>query len=449
MNLFGISITRAKALQQPPSNSGGWRTVFESFPGAWQQNVEVTRAEVLTHSTVYACMTLIAGDIAKLALRLVARDDKGIWQETESPAFSPVLRKPNAYQTRIQFMQSWVFSLLGHGNTYVLKERDNRNVIVALYVLDPTMVVPLVSDSGDVYYCLKRDNLAGVDADEVIVPARDIIHDRINALHHPLVGVSAISAGALAASQGLRIQGNSSTFFANGARPSGILSAPGNISDETARRLKEHWETNHGGNNVGRIAVLGDGLKYEPMMMTAADSQLIEQLKWSAETICSVFHVPAYMVGIGPDPTHGNVEARSIQYYSQCLQILIEGIELSLDEGLELPKPYGTEFDLSGLLRMDTATQIKVLADAKNLMTLDERRARLDLPGITGGGTVYMQEQDHSIEAIAARDAMLIDQSKAPPALPPVEPPPALPPPDETERAVAAIRMKFAGAIHA
>jgi phage portal protein BeeE len=50
---------------------------------------------------------------------------KGIWTETDSPAFSPVLRKPNRYQNRIQFWESWILSKLTRGNAYVLKERDN------------------------------------------------------------------------------------------------------------------------------------------------------------------------------------------------------------------------------------------------------------------------------------------------------------------------------------
>ena len=57
--------------------------------------------------------------------------------ETESSAFSPVLRRPNRYQNRIQFIAQWVTTKLVHGNTYVLKERDQRGIVTALYILDP------------------------------------------------------------------------------------------------------------------------------------------------------------------------------------------------------------------------------------------------------------------------------------------------------------------------
>ena len=94
-------------------------------------------------------------------------------------------------------------------------------------------------------------------------------------------------------SQGQTIQSSSSKFFANGSHPGGVLTAPGKISPETADRLKSYWETNFSGVNAGRVAILGDGLKYEGMTVNAVDSQLIDQLKWTADTVCSCYHVPA------------------------------------------------------------------------------------------------------------------------------------------------------------
>src|SRR6516164_4385692 len=95
--------SRTKATTPPtfaenvPSNSGGWWRVFESYTGAWQQNVVLDRETVLSYFAVYACMTLIAGDVAKLRVKLVKQDSDGIWTEITNPAYSPVLRKPNSY----------------------------------------------------------------------------------------------------------------------------------------------------------------------------------------------------------------------------------------------------------------------------------------------------------------------------------------------------------------
>ena len=205
------------------------------------------------------------------------------------PAFSPVLRKPNKYQTHIQYKEWYCMSKLLRGNVYVLKQRDERGVVVAEYVLDPNRVKPLVTEDGLVYYQIGADNLTN-DLIEIerVVPASEIIHDRINCLYHPLVGVSPLFACGLAAMQGLAIENNSARFFGNQSRPSGILTAPGHIKKATAERLKENWELNYSGDNYGKVAILGDDLKYQPLSVSAADAQMVEQLKMSAEIVCLV-----------------------------------------------------------------------------------------------------------------------------------------------------------------
>lgn len=405
MNLFGFQITKA-AVQPVSENRGGWYPLIrEAWAGAWQRNVTVDQQAVLAFHAVFSCMTLIASDIAKLRVKLVAQDRDGIWSETSNPAYSPVLRKPNGYQTRIQFWENWVLSKLARGNTYVLKGRDNRNVVTALYVLDPNRVKPMVTPDGAVYYELKADNMAGLEEDTLLVPASEIIHDRFNCLFHPLVGVSPIYACGLAATQGLSIQNNSANFFGNASKPGGLLIAPGRIDPENATRLKDYWDTNFTGENAGKIAVLGDGLKYEGMAVNPDDAQLIEQLKWTAEVVCSTFHVPPYKIGVGALPSYNNVQALNVEYYSQCLQALIEAIEVCLDEGLATGEKLGTEFDIDNLLRMDGVTQMEVLTKGAGILKVDEMRAKLDKKPVEGGDTVYLQQQNYSLSALAKRDA--------------------------------------------
>jgi HK97 family phage portal protein len=425
MQLFGFTISRGaekKALSPVAEGRGGWWPVIrEYFPGAWQQNAPpISPDSVLANHAVFACQTLIASDISKLRVKLVAQDSDGIWSEVKNPAYSPVLRKPNGYQNRIQFFENWVLSKLQRGNTYVLKRRDGRGVVVGLYVLSPDLVTPLVSDSGEVFYELRADNLSGV-GEQIVVPAREIIHDRFNCFFHPLVGLSPIFANGLAATQGIAIQNASTKLFQNGARPGGILTAPEAISDETAVRLKEYWDANFSGSNAGKVAVLGDGLKYEAMSMKSTDAQLIEQLKWTAEVICSTYHVPPYKIGVGDLPSYNNVQALNTEYYSQCLQVLIEAIELCLDEGLATGETLGTEFDIDNLLRMDSVTQMQVLKEGAGILKIDEMRAKLDKKPTAGGDAVYLQQQNYSLAALAKRDAQEDPFGTAAPAPAPVE----------------------------
>jgi phage portal protein BeeE len=194
--------------------------------------------------------------------------------------------------------------------------------------------------------------------------------------------------------------------------------------------------------------VLGNGLKFETIAFNAADSQLIERLKWTDEKICGIFKVPAFMVGVGAEPLNNNVEALAQGYYSRCLQKLLEDAETCLDDGLGIGRgvkkdgvTYGVEFDLAGLLRMDTATQVKTLADAVKgaLLKPNEARAELNREPTEGGDEVYLQQQNYSLPALAKRDAQDDPFGTAAPAAAPAAPPEPEPAAanDDEERAAA------------
>ncbi|MEO8682668.1 MAG: phage portal protein, partial [Vicinamibacterales bacterium] len=244
MEIFGLSVERSKPIVLDVKatgtdlvttfpadfpgigrNDGWWATIRESFTGAWQRNITVSAEDALAHPTFWSCVTLIAGDIAKGSFSLMQEDKNGIRIPVENAAFSPVLRKPNHYQNRIQFYTYWLLSKLCRGNTYALKERDARNVVTALYLLDPSRVKPLVGPSGDVYYAISEDLLSGVGPETIVVPASEIIHDLMNPLYHPLCGLSPVYASGHAAMQALQIMRNSSRLTRMGFAPGGIVTA--------------------------------------------------------------------------------------------------------------------------------------------------------------------------------------------------------------------------------
>lgn len=424
---------QSKALVPP---RGAWTTaifgsVLESFSGAWQRSIiKDSSTEILSYAAVYACVSLISKDIGKLRLRLMQRKPGNWWDEITDPK-SPIFLYPNRYQTLNQFFEQWLVSKLVYGNTYVLKQRDAQRRVEALYILDPRGVVPLVADDGSVFYQCAMDHLVGLDRLEPAIPAEEIIHDRNTPLWHPLVGVGPLYASAAAASQGNRIQTNSSVFFENLSRPSGQLTAPGHIDDETAKRLKAHFEENFSGSNVGRLLVSGDGLEYKPIAIPAQQAQLSEQQKWTVEDVCRAFLVPLYKIGAGPMPSISNVAALNLEYYQQALQPHIENIESLLDTGLELGRGLGCEFDLDALMRMDpkTRAETREIEIRSATITPNEARRHENREPKEGGDELYMQQQNYSLPALAKRDAsddpFGTGKTAAPPAPTPSAPPAA------------------------
>lgn len=411
MKILGFEIKRAdRQLHTVSDNRGGWfgfGTIREPFSGAWQMNAEEHRGTVLCYPTLYACLNRISQDIGKLPFVLKELLANGVEETVEVPAYSPVLRKPNHYQTAQQFREAWALSRLMHGNTYVLKQRDARNVVVKLYVLDACRVQPMVSDTGDVFYQLNyptADNLLPVNypGDNLIIPARDIIHDRLNCFHHQLIGVPPVCAAHWPALKNLKILKSSSEFFGNAAQPGGILTAPAGMTQTDADAVKAYWDTNYSGNNAGKVAVIGADMKFTSFAMKSADSQLVEQMRYSDEQICQPFGIPPFKIGIGSIPAGLGVDAINLLYYDDALSGPIEAMENLLDEGLAVTPPLGVWMDLEPLLRMDQGKKAEVqakLVEGK-IATSNDARAHFNLAPVPGGDTIYMQQQDFPIEEV-------------------------------------------------
>jgi HK97 family phage portal protein len=383
--------------------------VREPFSGAWQRNLECSPETVIGFSPVFACITRISTDVGKMRYILKQEDQNGIYVEVagNSP-YWPVLRKPNHYQTHIDFKESWLISKLRTGNTFILKQRDNRGIVTALYILDPLRVQPLVATDGSIFYRLSIDNLSGIEEGGLVVPASEIIHDRMNCLFHPLVGISPLFACALSAGVGLEINKNSGRFFMNGAKISGVISVPGNIGEGAATELTNKFNAGYTGENAGKIAVLGDNMKFTQLTMTSTDAQLIEQLKMSGLDVCTAFHVPPHKIGIGQMPSYDNIEALNQQYYSECLQSPIEKMEQLLEEGLSVPNNLDICLDIDCLLRMDSKTQMLTIGEGvkAGVLAPNEGRARIGLGPVKGGESPYLQQQNFSLEALAKRDTL-------------------------------------------
>lgn len=416
-NPFKI-FNKEKTLNNVPQN-GWWRVITEPFAGAWQRNIEYRRKDVLAYHAVFACTTIIASDISKLKINLQRVDDDGIWFDVPFSNFA-VINRPNSYQNRIQFYESWMLSKLIRGNAYIWKVRRS-GIVTEMHVLNPDLVLPMVSDDGQVFYQIGTDNLAGIQETGLTVPASEIIHDRFNCMYHPLVGLSPLYAAGLPAFAGLKIMENSATHFANGARPSGILVVPEAIKPEQAAAMSTQWKEKYSGDNYGNIAVLGGDVKYQSISMTAEESQLVELLGMTDEKVCSCYHVPPYKVGLGAIPNYNNVQSMNVEYLNSALQRHIEDLELCLKEGLEIKDGYRVNVDEDGLLRMDTKTQTEVTtAELKGgIRTNNEARKKSNLPPIDGGNTIWMQQQDYPIEVLATRRSP--DAQTTPPEVTPAK----------------------------
>jgi HK97 family phage portal protein len=400
-----VGFVRAAGQIYWPGNGGGsigWPPLGNGDrgpPGAWQMNMQQGYGglELVAFSAVYACVNTIASDCSKLPMQVYRIDQAtGARQLQRGDYYAALMRTPNDYQTSADFMLAFVQSYLLQGNTYVYcGKRNGRGEIEAMHVLNPYRVKPLVAENGDIFYECAEDFLAGL-APGTIVPARDMIHHRLPLLPgYPLIGVTPIFAAAASSAVGIKILQDSQQFFANSARPSGILQSSTNIGDDMKRRAKEEWDTAYRGREYGKVAILPTGLQWQPITITAQDAQLIEQLRWSVEDVGRVFRVPTFMLGDTNRVSYRNTEQLARAYLTNCLAYHLHAIEVRLAAAFEFPATYEITFDLSALLRTEIDVRFTAYTQALNAgwQSINEVRAQEGLGPVEGGAEPRVQMQ--------------------------------------------------------
>ena len=114
-------------------------------------------------------------------------------------------------------------------------------------------------------------------------------------------------------------------------------------------------------------------------------------------------------------------------------------METLITEGLNAA-PYKVDMDETVLMRMDAGKKAEVhrtLIDG-SIETINDARLEFNLPPLTGGDTVYMQQQDFPLDQV--RKNKIVDAD-----LNPVAPPePVAPPANDAAKQLNTIRAAMA-----
>lgn len=308
-------------------------------------------------SAVYACVRVIAEDIAKLGLTVwIEKPDGGRREFTEHPLHA-VLKRPHRLMTQYRFMAAMGASLGFRGNGIAVKLRDGRGQPTGLWPVHPGSVTIFETTSSRLFYGVSRRNqldmavLAGLPE---LIPDYDIVHLR-GVSFDGIVGLSPLAQ--LREDIGIALAGRrlAGSWLKNGAEVGTVLKHPSKLSDQAVMdRLKASWNSrNAGPDNAGGTVILEEGMTLEKLGMTSVDLEFIAQRKLTIEEIARGFRVPLHMIGVLDKMTNNNVAALTRAYYDQALMPLLETIENELNDSFDLPDGAYVEFDVDRILRAD------------------------------------------------------------------------------------------------
>ena len=325
--------------------------------GSSTSGAMVNQRSAMQISAVYACVRVLAESIAGLPLHVYQCGKNGSREKAvEHPLYFLLHDEPNPEMTSFVFRETLMTHLLLWGNAYAQIIRDGRGQVIALYPLMPDRMRVDRDENGQIYYRyqLGADESHLDKAGTVDLSPKDVLH--IPALGFDgLVGYSPIAMARNSIGMAIACEDFGASFFRNGAAPSGVLEHPGILKNP--EKLRAAWEVQYGGSrNSGRVAVLEEGMKFNPIAIPPEQAQFLETRKFQVDEIARIFHVPPYMIGDLERSTFSNIEQQSLEFVKYTLNPWVCRWEQALTKPLLSPKEkreYSIRFNVDGLLRGD------------------------------------------------------------------------------------------------
>jgi HK97 family phage portal protein len=353
-----------KARDKPKNRTPG--SSYSFFFGGTTSGKPVNEHTAMQMTAVYSCVRILAEAIAGLPLHLYKYTASGGKEKALShPLYFLLHDEPNPEMSSFVFRETLMTHLLLWGNAYAQIIRNGKGEVIALYPLMPNRMRVDRDSKGKLYYSYTRhsDEASAINGMTVTLRPSDVLH--IPGLGFDgLVGYSPIAMAKNAIGMAIACEEYGAKFFANGAAPGGVLEHPGTIKDP--QKVKESWNMAYqGSGNAHRVAVLEEGMKYQPIGISPEQAQFLETRKFQINEIARIFRVPPSMIGDLDRATFSNVEQLSLDFVKFTLGPWISRWEMALQRSLILPSERASLFiryNLEGLLRGDFKSRIESYA---------------------------------------------------------------------------------------
>jgi len=394
-----------------------------SYPAEWLLDIwnggrtdSGTRVSELTafQSTYFlACVDLIAGSIAGLQQNVYERSIVANGRAAHRIAYEHdyydlISLEPNPEMSRFVFIKAFMAHLLAWGNGYAELQRDAGNAVVGIWPRNPyktrphRIVAPMRLDevpwrpfpvnlpAGTLVY---RTTDGIDDADETdnggesthagrFIPAEDMLHVPGLAFDGR-IGQSVVWLARQTIGLALATEKFGAKYFANFARPGGILTAP-LMAPEAREKAKQSWMEAQGGENAHRVAVMPPGFDFKKISNSPAESQNVEMEDRLRNKIASFFHVPPRMVGDTQRSGKNSSEQEGQEFLQYTLAPWLAALRIEWKRKLfpstgigRTPRSrFYVDFDLTDLLRPDADSREKFYATGRQWAFLNTNDIR-------------------------------------------------------------------------
>lgn len=342
--------------------------------------VRVGTRRALGYPAYWRAINLIAGDVGKIPLITYLKQGANREHDSKHPAYLLQAQKFNRNTTAYIAKQTLMHHVLTCGNGYCYIDRDRAGRPLELLLLDPRSV-SATKYNGELWYIYQPRNTKPRK-----LPSVDVLHwkglgfDGLTG--YPVLEYMADSLGLAVGARDY-----SARYFRNNTNPGGVLEHPGKLTDIGRRNMRESWERLHKGlDNVHKIAILEEGVKYNAFQSNARDAQLLESRQFDAREIANIFGVPSHKLGDSSKVAYNSLGEENQSYWNDTLSSWFTMISQENHDKLlsEKEKAAGThciDFDYSAIQRANPEAQMTYATKgfAGGIMTQNEARATIGL----------------------------------------------------------------------
>lgn len=370
-----------------------------STGGDYKQNVVwVTSAEAsMKIAAVYRAVNLISSSVASLTLQYKRKDRVKnyfkMYEDKDGKLLNYLLSvRPNERMNSFTMMKNAVAMILLRGNAYIYPERSRYNGVEKMHLCSP----------GSVMYDMYSNTYTINDPVNCIyktVGADDMIHLKNVSRDGGYTGVSTITYAAMTLSIASTADNETLKRFATGGRFKAILQNDtsvkgfGEYQDRQMEGMGDDiQEALNRGDDILRLK--GDG-KLNPISMSSADMQFLENKKFTLREIARFFNVPPSKLMDDSNANYKSVEVSNIAFYTEALQPIVTEIEREFSSKLltvDTYQDYKFKYDLGSLYALDLDSKAKwdkARLDNGQASVNDLRRESDKIP-VDKGDDVYL-----------------------------------------------------------
>jgi HK97 family phage portal protein len=344
------------------------------------QTVDMTSS--IGWSALYAAVTYVSEDVAKVPFGMYERIPRGKRDAPEHWLHEKLHDQPNGIQTAIEWREMMTAWSIMRGIAFSEARGTGRSMEIV--PLHPDLIRRDTSASGSLRY-IYRDPL-------LRMRERTILSEDLVILRWRL-GRGVVDIGRETIALSLAVQHHAGTLFSRGARFQGVVSRPkeaplwaGPEREAFRQALSEYAST---GPRAGQPLLLEDGMTWENSSMTSQESGLMEQMRFGVAEASRLVRIPPHKLFELERSTFSNIDRQSIDYVVDSLLGPVKRWEQAVRRDLLSPVErtrFFAEHILDGLMRGDplARSQAYAIAVQWGWLTRNEVRDKENLNALNG-----------------------------------------------------------------